>query len=426
MQRVICYVSRGVLTYGHLIKEDDATITLKTISEELKTLEKSTIHRIDRLSKSYEHPEIELLLRNGLIRKGRVKSEDWYKVILTTKGAELTFDRTKILRIRPVPSFEEKYDDLSKYVNYNDPGDVILFCNWLSNEKRHDLAIKALKNIPEKKQNRQTRALLKLEEKRLQLQGGKDTPKNVSNEEKASKSSKRKLVNKTPILTQKMINLIRFYELNLDRDENIAIKIEKETAQNLINQNSASSLISQNPIRHKEIKEMSPHQIVRLMIDLRSKNLYEQITVDEDPASIKSFRNNVHNAWLINRCSTRDCHGGSELTPLQFETRQAKSTQTVYKNFLATRRYRNREELPILNLEQPSLSRLLQAGLPQDLAVYPHPPVQKWKPIFKSMADSAFIKSQLWLRGMMRGLEKPYPVLLPVSEEISLGEEVSE
>ena len=196
-QRVICYVSRGVLTYGHLIEENESAITIKTIANEIRTLEKSTIHRIDRLSKTYEHPEVELLLRNGLVRKGKVKSEDWNKIILTTMGAELTFDRTKILRIRPVPSFEEKYNDLSQYVNYNDPKDVLLFANWLSKEKRYDLAIKALKSISAKNQNEKTRSLLTLEEKRLKLQGKEETPnknfeqKKIKNNQKCQKTLKK-------------------------------------------------------------------------------------------------------------------------------------------------------------------------------------------------------------------------------------------
>lgn len=420
-QRIICYVSRGVLSYGELIKETKKNITIKTLTNEVKTLDKSTIHRIDRLSKSNEHPEVELLLRNGLKRRGKIKKEDWYKIILITKGAKLTFDRSKVLQIKRVQSFDEKYATLEPYVNYKDPEDVLQFAKWLSKEKKHKLAIVALNRIPENKQTEEIRTLMKLEVAREKLENN-DLNTSVKNDDPPPTSIKSKDKIKQNILSDNDINLIRFYELNFDLDQGLKIEAKKSVVKDIIKKKSSSGLVTTNPERHKELVEMSAHEIAQLLIDLRLRDLYNDINVTDDPSSIRAFRNNLHNKWLINRCATNDCHGNPNLGGFYLVNARKKSTQTVYQNFLNIRKFKNKDGLRIINLEQPSLSRLLQAGLPIDLAVYPHPIVKKWKPIFKSMADPEFISSQSWLQRMMRGLEKPYPI----STELNLPQSSNE
>ena len=47
-----------------------------------------------------------------------------------------------------------------------------------------------------------------------------------------------------------------------------------------------------------------PLDIVRLMFELRARDLYGQIQVNSEPYSMNLFRQRVHDTWLMNNCAT--------------------------------------------------------------------------------------------------------------------------
>ena len=85
--------------------------------------------------------------------------------------------------------------------------------------------------------------------------------------------------------------------------------------------------------------------------------------------------------------------------------RRPRAEETVYTNFLILDRFRTSMGAPMIAWEAPERSALLQMGLPQADALYQHPKVQGWRPVFRSREDQGYVRAVEWIRSMYR----PHP-----------------
>ena len=97
------------------------------------------------------------------------------------------------------------------------------------------------------------------------------------------------------------VNLLRVYEIDFDRPPQVAVA--PETIRSLIEQFGTSKLIPVEPRERTALYRADPINIVRIMFELRARELYPEIEVITEPWALNLFRQRVHNTWLIQNCA---------------------------------------------------------------------------------------------------------------------------
>ncbi|MBL8963074.1 MAG: hypothetical protein KF787_09040 [Phycisphaeraceae bacterium] len=214
-----------------------------------------------------------------------------------------------------------------------------------------------------------------------------------------------------PLLTPEQINVIRVYELDLADPPRMTIS--RETITRLIEQYTGDPLIPVSREGRDALLRRRPDQIVELMFKLRARDFYPHVKVQQDPAAMRRFREDVHRGWLVNFCATSDCHGGAEAGKLWLNNRNPNTDATVYTNFLILDRFRLRADrgekkgspVPLIDYANPANSPLVQMALPTDESLFPHPTPFRpgkapFKPLFRSQEDVRFRRAVEWIRTM--------------------------
>lgn len=202
------------------------------------------------------------------------------------------------------------------------------------------------------------------------------------------------------------VNLIRVYEM--DFSDPPAIRIQPEGVRQLILRYGSSSLLPATTQERNELYGKPPLQIARLMFDLKARDLYSYIEVQEDPPSLARFRTRVHNSWMIPNCATSRCHGGVQAGEFFLYTGNATDARVRYTNLMTLLNYQV-DGKPMVNFEAPADSLLIQYAMPRQMARFPHPDVKGWAPVFKSGTPQLLNDTVEWIRGMYQPRPE-YPV----------------
>jgi len=213
-----------------------------------------------------------------------------------------------------------------------------------------------------------------------------------------------------PLLTPEQVNTIKVYEVDLKDPPKITVS--RETVDRLLTRYADHPLIPTSREAKDGFRALPPEKILETMFKVRARDLYPEVRVVDNPASMKKFRDQVHSAWLVNNCATTRCHGGSAAGRLLLTNRRPNADDRVYTNFLIIDRFKTTEGRSLINWGEPERSILLQMGLPRDDAITPHPDVKGWSPTFRTRDDRRFRQAVEWMRMMYRprpdyGVEYP-------------------
>ncbi len=205
------------------------------------------------------------------------------------------------------------------------------------------------------------------------------------------------------LLSNDDVNLIRVYEINFADAPRMTVS--PEGVRQLILRYGSSALIPATTQERNALFSKNPTDLARLMFDLRARDLYRYIEVDEDPPSLAKFRTRVHNSWLISNCATSRCHGGVGAGRFFLYTGNAKDERIRYTNLITLLNFKV-DGKPMVSFEDPESSLVVQYALPRTTARFPHPDVKGWKPIFSPSTPQLHQDTIEWIRSMYQ----PRPV----------------
>lgn len=208
------------------------------------------------------------------------------------------------------------------------------------------------------------------------------------------------------LLTNDEVNLIRVYEI--DFKDPPRLRVDPEGVRQLILRYGNSSLIPATTQERNALYTKSGDEIARLMFDLKARDLYRYIEVQEDPASLAKFRTRVHNSWLITKCGTARCHGGVQAGAFFLYTGNAKDSRIRYTNLMTLLTFQV-DGKPLVNFENPGDSLLIQYAMPRNQTRYPHPDIKGWQPVFTQSTPQLMTDTLEWIRGMYQP-RPTYPV----------------
>jgi len=214
------------------------------------------------------------------------------------------------------------------------------------------------------------------------------------------------------IISKADVNLIRVYEIDFEAPPKVTIS--PDTIRAVIEKYGANKLVPASQAGRNAMFSAAadrPLEIVRLLFDLRARDLYSQIQVNSEPPSLNLFRQRVHDTWLMNNCATSRCHGGPDAGKFFLYRKNYKDERVRYTNFLILERLHLDPEWPLINYQKPEDSLILQYGLSRDdpICRKPHPRVPGWKPAFSPINQTMKQDAVDWIRSMMQPRPE-YPV----------------
>lgn len=420
-QRVIIEVSRTRVVKGTIEREDRELIHVRDTFGRPEIFEKARVQRIVRLIEPKPGQPGVVILNDGQLRRGIVIEDHYDYVLLEVEGVRAKVMRENIESLRLEPTFEELYESYRELLRPGEPGNDIrhlALCRWLVDLKRYELAHAELTELLTLAQNAEAEKLLRIVNAQLALRGGRASPNEDGDIEESEEGEVGEEEGRTGsvvpadmlpanVVTRADVNVIRVYEIDFRHPPKVAVK--PEVIREFLEKYGSHKAIPTSQAERNAIFRADPLQIVRLMFEIRARDLYGKIDVLSEPHAMNLFRQRVHNTWLIQNCATSECHGGVNAGRLFLHRRNFRDERVRYTNFLTLERLELDEDWPLINYEEPLMSLIIQHALPREQARRPHPVVKNWRPVFTRSNQKMLQGSLEWIESMMKP-RPTYPV----------------
>lgn len=347
--------------------------------------------------------------RDGGLFKATLVEDGFDAVTYRVGSVQASLPRSTVYRVLLDIPFDEKYRRMKDAAGTTDAAKRLALCDWLYRERRYDLARDELKPLVDETALPEAVALLRVVEAQLAIQRKEpsDGASGAGRADSVPDEPEPLPARATRALTPDEVNIIRVYEIDFDRPPRVSV--DREVALKLFDEHSANPMIPHSPTARDQLASGDPLNIVRIIFNLKARDYYPRIKVLSEPSALQLFRRNVHDGWLIPNCATSRCHGGPDGGRLFLMTKQASTAGVRYANLLNLLRG-SPKGLPFINFESPMESGIIQAGLPRDEAIQPHPEVPGWKPVFgRSIVPQRLADTLTWIKSMYQP-RPDYPV----------------
>ena len=403
LPRVIVYSSRLRSFPGEVLEENDSIIRLRKLDGTEQSFDKSLIITIARLNDVDEPVHAAVLLTDGSRKEGMLELDSFDEVHLRIFKTLHRYKRSQVRLVKILPTFEEELAWIRSRLNTDDPKEHLDFCKWLIRQDKLLEAKKELTRLIETHQSPLAIRELRKVDASLAIR------QNIEDRTTSKKDQENDSSPMPPLVSEADVNLMRVYEIDLKNPPKM--RIADQAIEQLIEQYGASALIPADEKSRQAMFDAPPEKILEIMFKVRARNLYPQVEVLSEPATMATFRKRIHDNWLLNRCGSRACHGGTPERAGRFRLHRASRVddQVRASNLLTL----NRLEIDgnrMLDWSEPDQSLLYQYALPRQNATMPHPEVSGWKPIFTPAARTLRKAYQDWIDAMMSHHHKDWPV----------------
>lgn len=464
-QLVWIFVDRWKEFGGWITAETDNEISVCD-GTETRTFGKAQVQDIIRLVRPKPGQRGVVQLRDGSVVRGVIVRDDLVGVGFKVDTLNGKLPRSQVYRVVLQPDFEERYAAIKANTFPEQHGRRLSLAQWLVDEQRLDMALLELEALVRDSDSDAARDLLKSVRARIKLaetvaadkareaeatRAAADKPaagsstqakpaiaaqptdkpatddpaiepttEPVSSDDptpgptdplppksptSAGPPNPREMLPKD-LLSDEDVNLIRVYEI--DAKDPPRVRVQPEGIRQLLLRYGSSSLIPAGTQERNELFGKEGAQIAQLMFDLKARDLYKYIEVQEDPASLARFRTRVHNSWMIPNCATSRCHGGVQAGKFFLYTGKAKDARIRYTNMITLLNFEV-DGKRMVDFETPADSLLIQYAMPRNMARNPHPDVKGWKPVFSQGTPQLLQDTVEWIRGMYQPRPE-YPI----------------
>lgn len=361
--------------------------------------------------------EVTLVLTDGNEVTGQLVASDDDQVVLMIGQIRTPFARDRIADMKEAQSLQQEYQQRRRKLADDDVDGHYDLAVWLYDRRTPEayrLARDELKDVIERDpEHKEAELRLRVIERRLKALEAPEPTEEPTEEPTDDDEADKPDTRKGPkLLTKDQINLIKVYELDLGLEPKL--RISSETIDELFVEYREAAVLEEFVEKGKpgraDFNDLEPHQQLRLMFDLRARDLYDQVRVIDEPPALTTFRKRIHRQVVLQRCAS--CHNKGQAAGLDLVNVRATSEQTAYTNFLILHRsgagagakYR------MIDRDRPEKSLLLQYGLPREASVTPHPEVRGYpRSIFRNVEDPSYRRVLDWIASLYPGNVK-YPV----------------
>jgi hypothetical protein len=356
-----------------------------------------------------------VLMRNGVEYRGVIVRDEVDEVEVNIEGIRQVLPRSSVARVILTLTPRETYERVRHEIKPDQFSDRLRMCRYLYDNKLYSEAREELVSLLEAVDMFEAKELLRTVEAQLALTPVKEGAENGESGllDENTPDDEQPLKGQPPaptrILTPEDVNIIKVYEIDFRKPPRVAFS--QELIKEMIERYSASSLIPATAEGRAALYRAEPERLVRLLFDLRARELYPKVQVLGEPESLSLFRRRVHNSWLINNCATSQCHGGMQGGRFFLHRRNAESPQVRYTNLLLLERTKLEGRPPLIDWQRPRDSLVVQFALPRAEARYPHPDVKGWRAAFGASGKRLMEDFVRWVESMYQPRPE-YPVEL--------------
>jgi hypothetical protein len=439
-RQVWVFVDRWKEFGGTVVEEREAEFTVEGPYGERRSFNRNQVLDVVDLVRPQPGQRGIVQLRDGTIVRGEIIKDALDEVEFRVDSIKGTLPREKVYRVVLELDFETRYRRIRASILPEEHGRRVALARWLAENDRLDLAVEELEALLREADSDAARDLLREVNARLTLQKSIEESRRREREKRdgqdagqpgtpgvegsgplaggagpAAPATDRPPSRSMPtnrdmlpdnLISDEEVNLIRVYEIDFKDPPRLSVK--PEGIRQLILRYASSDLIPASSEQRNLLYTKPAIEVARLMFSLRARDLYRYIEVGEDPASLARFRTRVHNSWLTANCATSRCHGGLHSGRFFLHTGNAKDQRIRYTNLLALLDFEV-DGKPMVDFEDPPSSLLVQYAMPRNMARYPHPQVNGWKPVFSKSTPQLLSDTLEWIRGMYRPRPE-YPV----------------
>ncbi len=383
-----------------------------------------------------------VILNDGRHIEGELVAETADTVTVKVSGIPTPFSRDQIAEIQYPEGLEEQYRKRRAALEDDDYSGRYELSRWLYDQGRQNplgyrLAKEELDSLlKDHPGDRQALVLRNMVVPRVQLleadkqpEPTRDRPRRDQPADQAEDQEGEKKPKGPQLLTQEQTNLMKVFEIELDTEPRVVVP------DNVINELFGKFRTTLAELRPELIdrngrgkfRRMPGHKQLRILFQVGSRNpaarrLYKEVVVRDEPQSLQTFRTSVNPKYVARYCG--QCHGEGKEPGLYVFTLRAAAEQPAYTNLLILNRMKSGDGR-MIDRDRHADSLLLEYGLPQDVAVHPHPEVQGWRPFFNNgREDPKYRAYEQWI-AMLYGrnnfrypinYEAPKPAPSPESE----------
>jgi hypothetical protein len=368
--------------------------------------------------------QTELILKDRRRIIGRIVGTTAESVTISIAGVATTFSIKEVESIRKLPPLEEQHERLRAATRDDDVEGLLRLAEWLRSRGRYTLALREISDAliadPTNRAAIEQRTLIEQQQRIAHVSRWREAQREKERLARAANPGvienpdaepqeepepvRRRLF---PLLTEDQINILRVFETDLNDPPKM--RITRETIDDFLDKYAGQTVegrgtVPVSPDGRDLFARQRPVEILRWFFDVRAREFYPRVEVQENPRALRLFRDTVHRTWLINSCSTNKCHGGEEAGRLYLYNRNPSRDESAMTNLFIIDNYRTKDGLPLIDYREPERSLLLQYGLPRNQTVTPHPDVEgisrRWQPTFDSPDDRRFREAVNWIRSM--------------------------
>ena len=393
---------------GTVLREDEASITLRTVTGEERTVNRNAVVAAIPLLDDPEGTRVIVRWRDGRTTPAELVSDGFEQVVVRLGRTRTTLSRQQILAVEREVPFEDRLASFRARIPAEAWDMRLELVRWILAQQHPEIAIEELREIRKHADSEEAADLMRRAELELAL-----AKSAARREEKSPDAEKPAKDTGRPRLSDDDVNLIRVMEVDLKAPPRMHHR--PDLAPTIAERYATDERLPAADER-QQMRSWPTARLLQLLFALKARDLYDMVQVDEDPEHLRVFRKRVHDGWLIPNCATSRCHGGPAGGRLLLATEDPKSARTAYTNLLILLGYRNERGEPLVDFDAPEKSSLAAFGLPRSDPRCAHPPVAAWRPVSPSLQRDMESEVLAWLRGMHRPRHE-YPVTLPAAAE---------
>ena len=409
--RVLIEVSRGKVVAGEIIQQEGDVVVIRERNGELVTIDLDEVTRVVPLVTGGEEVTGAVELRDGRRFYGTILKDEFEEVILKVEGVKMTFMRDQVQRVYIDPPFEESYELMLNSISLTNESQFRFLIEWLLHKDQIDIAKSHLDESM-----LETPAINSLR-RRLDLKmRGRGLPESQEKKNPVALSVPSESKKLSRILTQEEVNLIRAYESSSKQPP--PLTFSEDVREKLLHDYSDDPRLKSGTFLRNRVIDGSDQELFQIIRELRAEKYYSELVSIDEPDSLRRFREDVHDDWLINRCGTNACHGGIDSGIFLLHQKPIHDDRARYANLLTLERLEVDPAWPILNFNEPDQSLLIQYGLHRKIADKPHPEVKSWNPVPELGRIDEYQATIAWIRSMRQVPRPQYPIeyALPIQK----------
>ncbi|CAN5857879.1 hypothetical protein BH11PLA1_BH11PLA1_20780 [soil metagenome] len=354
-------------------------------------------------------PEAVITLRDGRAFTGLLVTKTPDGFILRIAGIDTTFAAPKVESYRVLEPALDRYHHMRAAIDDDDAPQLLQLIDFLTTRDLLTEAVKEAEALAARQpSNPDAKAKLQRLTQLIDLkQSESDAADNGGPMGGRPEQGDPTLRQPVPLLTVEQANLIKVYELDLDKAP--AVLVPRGASEAVFARYAGDPLVPPSKEGRDALIREGSGKMLELMFRLRARDFYPQVKVLRTPDALRAFREDVQQPLLLVGCATSGCHGGTSAGRFMLAAQRAQSERAALTNFYILSNFKTDAGKSLLDFDHPEKSALIQLALPREQSTYPHPAVpsaqsgvDQWRPALRGRADGRIAQIVKWMGGLFQ------------------------